>query len=96
MLFRQPTLAVGRNGLETVFDCGYTYAVAGYYSTGDYKAESVDELVTALRQNVRSGSILVMHFSDNAQYTPEAVDQFLSKMEYYKTGYRFVGLNKVL
>lgn len=96
LLFRQPTLAVGRNGLETVFDCGYTYAVAGYYSTGDYDAKSVDELVTALRQNVRSGAIMVMHFSDNAQYTPEAVDQFLSKMEYYKTGYRFVGLNKVL
>ncbi len=95
-IFRQPTLAVGRNGLETVFDCGYTYAVAGYYSTGDYKANSVDELVTAPRQNVRSGAVLVMHFSDNAQYTPEAVDQFLSKMEYYKTGYRFVGLNKVL
>ena len=95
-LFRQPTLAVGRNGLETVFDCGYTHAIAGYYSTGDYQATDLDTLVADLRRNIRPGAVLVMHFSDNAQYTPEAVDLLLTKMEYYKTGYRFVGLNKVL
>ena len=47
-------------------------------------------------KRIRSGAILVLHFSDTAQYTAEAVDLLLTKMEYYKTGYRFVGLNKVL
>ena len=95
-LFRQPTLAVGRNGLETVFDCGYTHAVAGYYTTTDYKAESAKTLAAELKKNIKSGAILVMHFSDNAQYTADALDQLLTEFESSGSPYRFVGLNKVL
>lgn len=96
LLFRQPTLAAGRNGLETVFDCGYTHAVAGYYTTTDYKAESAVTLEEELKKNIVPGAILVMHFSDTAQYTPDAVDMLLSEFEASGAGYRFVGLNKVL
>ena len=95
-LFRQPTLAVGRNGLETVFDCGYTHAVAGYYTTTDYKAENVRSLTAEIKKNIKPGAILVMHFSDNAQYTADALDQLLTEYESSGSPYRFVGLNKVL
>lgn len=96
LLFRQPTLAVGKNGLETVFDCGYTHAIAGYYTTTDYKAESVEALVKDLREHIVPGAVLVMHFSDNAQYTAEALDILLTEYEDSGSEYRFVGLNKVL
>ena len=95
-LFRQPTLAVGRSGLETVFDCGYTHAVAGYYTTTDYKAESARSLAAEIKKNIKPGAILVMHFSDNAQYTADALDQLLTEFESSGSPYRFVGLNKVL
>ena len=96
LLFRQPTLAVGRNGLETVFDCGYTHAIAGNYTTTDYKAESAEALAEEVKKNIKPGAVLVMHFSDNAQYTAEAVDMLLTEYEENGSGYQFVGLNKVL
>ncbi len=96
LLFRQPTLAVGRNGLETVFDCGYTHAVAGYYTTTDYKAESAEALAAEIGKNIKSGAILIMHFNDNAKYTAEALDILLTEYENDGSAYRFVGLNKVL
>ena len=96
LLFRPPTLAVGRSGLEAVFDCGYTHAIAGYYSTGDYAAINAQVLANAIKQNLRSGSVLVMHFSDNSKYTAEALDQVLTELENRGSKYRFVGLNKVL
>lgn len=95
-LFRPPTLAVGKRGLEAVFDCGFTHAIEGYYSTGDYAAFSARALANAIKQNLRSGSILVMHFSDNSQYTAEALDLVLTELESRGSKYRFVGLNKVL
>ena len=96
LLFRQPTLAVGRKGLETVLDCGYTHAIAGYYTSMDYKAESAEALAAELRRHIVPGAILIMHFSDSAEYTAEALDILLTECENNGRGYRFVGLNKVL
>ena len=95
LLFRPPTLAVGRNGLETVFDCGFTHAIAGYYSTADYKATDAGALMRTLKQTIRSGAVFVMHFSDNATYTAEAVDMLLTELEKNGSEFRFVGLNAV-
>ena len=95
-LFRQPTLAVSKSGLETVFDCGFTHAVAGYFTASDYAAYSVRWLVNYLKQNIRSGAVIVMHFSDNARYTAEALDILLTEYETRGIKYQFVGLNKVL
>ena len=96
LLFRQPTLAVGKNGLQTVFDCGYTYAVAGSYSPDDYVAENAEALAEEMLANVKSGAILVLHFLDSAKNTPEAVDLTLTALENSGADYKFVGLNKVL
>lgn len=95
LLFRPPTLAVGRNGLETVFDCGFTHAIAGYYTTADYKATDAGALMRTLKQTIRSGAVFVMHFSDNATYTAEAVDMLLTELEKNGSEFRFVGLNAV-
>ena len=94
-LFRPPTLAVGKSGLKTVFDCGYTHAIEGYYSTGDYAAVNARVLANKIKENVRSGSVLVMHFSDSSIYTAEALDLALTELEKSGRNYHFVGLNKV-
>lgn len=96
LLFRPPTLAVGRNGLETVFDCGYTYSVSGYYTSADYKAESAETLAAELKPKIKSGAVIVMHFSDAAQYTADALDILLTDLEASGQAFHFVGLNKVL
>ncbi|HML45339.1 MAG TPA: polysaccharide deacetylase family protein, partial [Clostridia bacterium] len=79
--FRPPTLAVGRKGMEAVFDMGITYIVSGEYTSHDYEAESAEGLLRNLRLNVRNGTIVVMHFSDNSVNTADAVDQYLTMNE---------------
>ena len=90
-----PTLAVGRNGLETVFDCGYTHSISGYYTSTDYKAESAEALAADLKPKIVSGAIIVMHFSDTAQYTAAALDILLTDLEASGKEFHFVGLNEV-
>ncbi|KAF5052460.1 Polysaccharide deacetylase [anaerobic digester metagenome] len=88
-LFRPPTLSVSKTGLETVFDCGYTYSISGDFSTADYQAGSAEKLFKLLAvgmpvsgqdelRTISAGSVVVMHMTDNARYTPEALDRFLS------------------
>ena len=97
-LFRPPTLAVSKNGLAAVFDCGFTYSVSGTYSSQDYKAPSAAKLAVELKKNTKSGAVLVMHMSDTSQYTAEALDIYLSEMERVAADkpYQFVGLSEAL
>jgi len=99
-LFRPPTLAVSKKGLETIFDCGYTYSVSGDFSTGDYNAESAQALFERLTQGmavggqdkprqISAGSIVVMHMSDTAVHMPEALDRFLTWNAAQPAGSRF-------
>ncbi len=85
---RPPTLAISRNGMKSIFNAGYTYSVSGYESTEDYAAPSLQTLIGAIQHgiydehgNVRKGSILVMHMTDAAKYTAEAVDYILTANE---------------
>ncbi|MBQ7486972.1 MAG: polysaccharide deacetylase family protein, partial [Clostridia bacterium] len=94
-LFRPPTLAISKSGLTAVFDCGFTHSISGYYSTGDYKAESAEKLAKQIKRNLKSGAVIVMHFSDTAKYTPDALDICLTELESEKKPFRFVGLNSV-
>lgn len=79
-IFRPPTLAVGFKGLQAVLDCGFTYSVSAYYTSSDYKAENAENLAAALRRNTKSGSVIILHMSDNSIYTAEALDQYLTYM----------------
>lgn len=79
-LFRPPTLAVSKMGMETVFDCGFTYIVSGAYTSEDYVAESTEKLLAKMHSHIRkSGTVIVMHMSDNSLYTAEALDAFLTE-----------------
>ena len=95
-LFRPPTLAVGRNSLEAVFDYGFTYSVSGTYSTQDYEATSAQSLADRLLRRTKSGAVFVMHMSDESAYTAEAVDLYLTELEAENAPYQFVGLSEVL
>jgi len=77
-LFRPPTLAVSKIGMETVFDCGMTYIVDGSYTTRDYNEASANALFRKLIANIKSGDIVCMHMSKSSPYTAEALDLFLS------------------
>lgn len=99
LLFRPPTLAVSRAGLETVLDCGYTYSVSGSYTSQDYNATNREALLKALAKNTRSGAVLIMHMSDNSIYTSSALQGYFDYWEKKppEAGpYLFCGLSEVL
>ena len=96
LLFRPPTLAVSKIGLETVLDCGFRYSVSGSFSTEDYKATDAQRLYWSLITNVQSGSVLVMHMSQNSEYTAEAVDKLLTELENRNSPLKFVSLSECL
>ncbi|WMJ89348.1 polysaccharide deacetylase family protein [Anaerocolumna sp. MB42-C2] len=78
-IFRPPTLAMSKEGMEAIFDMGFQYSVSGDYSTHDYaetdSAVLADSLVNGLKrgdgsiQPLNNGSIMVMHMSDDT-FTP--------------------------
>lgn len=96
LLFRPPTLAVSKIGLQTVIDCGFHYSVSGSFSTEDYKATNEQSLYWSLLRNTKSGAVLVMHMSQNSIYTADAVDKLLTEMERRKSPLKFVSLSECL
>lgn len=83
-LFRPPTLAVSKAGMEAVLDAGITYIVNGSYTSQDYKAKNASRLARSLENYIRSGSIIIMHMSDNSIYTAEALDLYLTGLKQQK------------
>lgn len=84
-MFRPPQLAISKLGLEAAFDAGYEYIVSGKYSTEDYAAKDVADLVNKFKDNIYSdrgevnkGLILVMHMSDTSPYTAVSLDILLT------------------
>lgn len=94
--FRPPTLAVSRVGIETVFDCGFTWSISGSFSSQDYIATDAQSLQRSMERNTRSGAVLVMHMSDNSIYTAQALDGYLTQMEQSGKAYRFVTMTEAL
>lgn len=85
-MFRPPTLAVSRSGMEMLLDSGYTYIVSGLSSTHDYESPSAQHLANSIRSslyddrgNLIKGNILVMHMTMDAKYTAEALDILLTE-----------------
>ncbi len=89
--YRPPTLALTNLGRDTILSLGYSYIVAGDVSTADYQAPSVDWVVDVLKNGShqndgsrivpQNGTIYAMHMTRNAQYTAEALDQYLTWQE---------------
>ena len=83
--FRPPTLAISKSGIRSIMDAGFSYIVSGYESTDDYAIPSLQAMIGAIshgiydeKGNERKGSILIMHMTDKAQYTAEALDYILT------------------
>lgn len=83
--FRPPTLAISKSGIRSIMDAGFSYIVSGYESTDDYATPSLQSMIGAIshgiydeKGNVRKGSILIMHMTDKAEYTAEALDYILT------------------
>ena len=83
--FRPPTLAISKSGIRSIMDAGFSYIVSGYESTDDYATPSLQAMIGAIshgiydeKGNVRKGSILIMHMTDKAEYTAEALDYILT------------------
>ena len=74
-----------------MFDCGFTYIVSGAYTSEDYIAKSAEKLLAQIHHNIRqSGTVIVMHMSDNSLYTAEALDAFLTANESKPASRQFV------
>lgn len=83
--FRPPTLAISKSGIRSIMYAGFSYIVSGYESTDDYAIPSLQAMIGAIshgiydeKGNVRKGSILIMHMTDKAKYTAEALDYILT------------------
>lgn len=83
--FRPPTLAISKSGIKSIMDAGFSYIISGYESTDDYAIPSLQAMIGAIshgiydeKGNVRKGSILIMHMTDKAKYTAEALDYILT------------------
>lgn len=99
--FRPPTLEVSKNGLETVFNVGFKYAISGDVSTNDYEQKSFASLLNALKNGspssaddyqVTNGSVIVMHMLENAKYTAQVLDVMIPIWQ--KEGYKFATIDQ--
>ncbi|MBO5535565.1 MAG: polysaccharide deacetylase family protein [Clostridia bacterium] len=95
-LFRPHLLAASKSGLETVFGCGYTYSVSGYFTFEYAGIKSSANFVSTLNQKIKSGQIYIFHLDEMPEYMPGALDAYLTKMEGQRKQYRFVSLAEVL
>lgn len=74
--FRPPTMAVSREGMETIFDLGFSHIVNGSYTSQDYEAISSNSILYDIVNNISSGSIAIFHMSPEANYTPDALARY--------------------
>jgi peptidoglycan/xylan/chitin deacetylase (PgdA/CDA1 family) len=86
--FRPPQLAINKAGLESVFEAGFEFIINGSYSTHDYNAKDVRELIKRFKEGIydekgemKKGAVLVMHMSDYSIYTAVALDILLTANE---------------
>lgn len=101
--FRPPTLAVSKEGLYQVFDIGFSYSISGDFSTHDYEAKSVEDILSTFENGVevsmgsgmiQDGSCIVMHMSDESRFTAQALDIMIPVWK--SQGYQFRRLDSVL
>lgn len=102
-MFRPPTLAVSKIGISQIFDVGFEYSISGELSTGDYEAESYDDMLQRIQKRslgggnyaeIQNGSVIVMHMQENAKYTAQVLDTMIPKWK--EEGYSFARIDEYL
>lgn len=73
-IFRPPTLAMSRRGMEAIFDTGFSHIVSGDFNTGDYQESDpqiiADKIINGIIKSdgglreLQNGSVLIMHMTD--------------------------------
>lgn len=110
-IFRPPTLAMSREGMEAIFDMGFQFIVSGDFSTHDYEETNADSLAKTLINGINlndgtirtlhNGSVLVLHMSDDS-IVPTMKEDVTAKAldiaipQLIEQGYRFARLNDYL
>ena len=98
--FRPPTLSLSKEGLESVFESGYEYSISGNITTHDYEKTSAEKIVSYIENRLvtNTGNVVVMHMNDQAYYTAQALDIFLTKNEkgLYGVKYKIAKLSDYL
>lgn len=81
--FRPPTLLLRKEGLAAVYESGYKYTISGNITTHDYERPSAQDIVDYIKDGLvkNKGNVIVMHMNDQAYYTAEALDIFLTNNE---------------
>lgn len=81
--FRPPTLLLRKEGLAAVYESGYKYTINGNITTHDYERPSAQDIADYIKDGLvkNKGNVIVMHMNDQAYYTAEALDIFLTNNE---------------
>jgi len=98
--FRPPSLVLKKEGLAAVFESGYKYSISGNITTHDYERSSAQEIALYIEEGIvkNKGNVVVMHMNDQAYYTAEALDIFLTNNEkgFYGEKYKIAKLSDYL
>lgn len=110
-IFRPPTLAMSKEGMEAIFDMGFQFIVSGDFSTHDYEETNPDSLADTLINGIslndgkvrtlQNGSVLVLHMSDDSAVPSMKTDVTAKALDIaipilMEQGYRFARLDDYL
>lgn len=93
-LFRAPFGAVNNNVLAGVGAAGYTHTIQWDIDTVDWKGISASQITNKVMNNVKPGSIVLMHTGAGAPGTPVALPDMITKLK--AQGYKFVTVSQML
>lgn len=93
-IFRAPFGAVNSAALRAIGDAGYTHTIQWDIDTVDWRGVSSNQIVTKVMNNVKPGSIILMHTGAGASGTPGALPSMISKLK--AQGYKFVTVSEML
>ncbi|MDF2803108.1 MAG: polysaccharide deacetylase [Anaerocolumna sp.] len=92
LFFRPPTLEFDNGAIRAILNTGFSYVVLGDISTHDYEA-TYQEVVNYVMDNITTGSIIVLHMSDNSS-AGKALPLIIEKLR--SKGYGFAKLSDYL
>lgn len=110
-IFRPPTLAMSKRGMETILDMGFSHIVSGDFDPHDYAAKDAKELADKILNGIededgsvrtlQNGSVIVMHMSDDSS-TPNNRNDITAEAldmvipKLLERGYSFARLSQYL
>ncbi|MFC4736068.1 LysM peptidoglycan-binding domain-containing protein [Bacillus daqingensis] len=93
-IFRAPYGAVNNAVLQAAGAAGYTHTLHWDVDTVDWKGVSKTQIVNKVVNNVKPGSIVLMHTGAGASGTPGALPEIIKQLK--AKGYKFVTVSELL